>query len=58
MLFSAWGAAYLWTALIFDPCNVCIVTMMPYFPYIAREDTRCGRCCRRAKMIYDEIFAP
>lgn len=55
MLFSAWGAAYLWTALIFDPCNVCIVTMMPY---IARGDTRCGRCCRRAKMIYDEIFAP
>ena len=54
-LFGAWGAAYLWTTLIFDPCNVCVVTIMPY---LINEDTRCGRCCSRIKFVYDELFAP
>ena len=55
MLFGSWGAAYLWTALLFDPINVFIITIMPY---VANEETRCGRCCMRCKFVYDELFAP
>ena len=34
-LFGAWGAAYLWTALIFDPCNVCVVTNLIFLYMIS-----------------------
>ena len=54
-LYAAWGVSLVWTALIFDPCNICIVTIMPY---LVHENTRCGRACGWMKYVYDELFAP
>ena len=54
-LFTSWGVAYLFTALIFDPCNIVIVSLMPCF---INEETSCGQCAQRVKFVYDELFAP
>ena len=54
-LFGAWGAAYLWTAVLLEPVIIFIVVGLPS---IANEETRLGRCCLRVKWLWDELLSP
>jgi len=54
-LFGAWGAAYLWTAILLEPAMIWIMTALPS---IANEETLCGRCCLRVKWCWDELLSP
>jgi len=51
----SWVIAMMQVFFILEPLQACLIACLPF---IASEDTRCGRCCRRAQWCYNEFFSP
>jgi len=52
---TAWVIALCQVFLILEPLQICISATMPF---CVSEESRCGRCCRRAQWCYNEFFSP
>lgn len=51
----SWLVAYGWTFAIVEPFQVLVLAGAPC---LFDEETRMGRCCGRARFVYNELFAP
>ena len=47
-LFSSWGVAFFYTAVLLEPTVICLLSALPC---LATENTRLGRCCLRIKCV-------
>merc|ERR1711998_111940 len=47
-----WLIAYGWTFLLVEPAQVLILAGTPC---MFNEETKCGRCCVRARFVYNEL---